>query len=209
MGNPVEFIVEWCILSNNETRAKTAGDAPHDAYLRSRPLHLITIPYHITTIAATASILALRLFRVWKCTCTRGCGCGCGSFFCLRLGVRHPHLRHVSYGERHFAVFHEGHAAASMVVRAGTPVVDEDRLGATGDGVGGLVQNHFHSSQPVILFAEVRFHQAVISVPVLVLVLVLVLVSSWYNQLQLVHQWYNFTYSRSHVFRYGRKNTKL
>ena len=92
------------------------------------------------------------------------------------------------YGERHGAVFHKGHVAASTVVRAGTPVVDGDRLGTAGDGVGRLVQNHFHSSQPVILFAEVRLHQAVIIVPVLVLVLVLVLLS-WYNQLQLVHQW--------------------
>ena len=90
------------------------------------------------------------------------------------MGARHPHLRHVSYGERHGAVFHEGHVAASMVVRAGTAVVGEDCLGTAGDGVGGLVQNHFHSSQPVILFAEVRLHQAVIVVPVLVLVLVLV-----------------------------------
>ena len=86
---------------------------------------------------------------------------------------------YVSYGERHVAVFHEGHAAASMVVRADAPVVDEERLGAAGDGVGGLVQNHFSSSQAVILFAEGCLHQAVIVVPVLVLVLVLL---SWYNQ---------------------------
>ena len=101
------------------------------------------------------------------------------------MDARHPHLRHVSYGERHVAVFHKGHAAASMVVRAGTPVVDEDRLGAACDGVGGLVQNHFNSSQSVILFAKVRLRLAVIVVPVLYTgkynyrVIVLV---SWYNQ---------------------------
>lgn len=74
------------------------------------------------------------------------------------------YLGHVPYGERHVTASQERHPPTPVMVRSGTPVVDQDFLRPACYGASSLVQVYLYTNQSVVLLAEKRFHKAVILV---------------------------------------------